>query len=70
LPINGPETVAEVAESMMEHFSMADHPHLLEFSMEHVTKAGYDFGAEFGFGLDVVLDGLDDPVSRPSPRRR
>ena len=70
LPINGPETVAEVAESMMGYFSMADYPHLLEFSVEHVTKEGYDFGAEFGFGLEVVLDGLDERVPRPSRRRR
>jgi AcrR family transcriptional regulator len=63
LPINGPESVAEVAESMMEHFPLAEYPHLLEFSMEHVTKEGYDFGAEFGFGLDLVLDALAERVA-------
>ena len=58
LPINGPETMPEVAEQIMEHFSADDHPHLLEFSVEHVMKPGYDYGAEFEFGLGVVLDGL------------
>jgi AcrR family transcriptional regulator len=60
LPINGPETVAEVAESMsmMEVFSTGAFPHLVEFSTEHVLKPGYDFGLEFEFGLDLVLDGL------------
>jgi AcrR family transcriptional regulator len=60
LPINGPGTVAEVAEemSMMELFSTGAFPHLVEFSTEHVMQPGYDFGAEFEFGLDLVLDGL------------
>jgi AcrR family transcriptional regulator len=58
LPINGPETVSEVADEMMHLFSPADYPHLLEFTVEHILKPGYDFGAEFEFGLDLVLDGL------------
>ena len=58
LPINGPETVAEVAESMMLQYLAKDYPHLGEFSSEHVLKPGYDFGAEFEFGLELVLDGL------------
>jgi hypothetical protein len=35
--------------------------------MEHVTKDGHDFGAEFGFGLDLVLDALAERVD-PSSR--
>lgn len=58
LPINGPETVAEVADSMMHLFDPQAYPALLEFTTEHVLRPGYDFGAEFDFGLDLVLDGL------------
>lgn len=58
LPINGPETVSEVAESMMFEVLAETYPHLLEFTTEHILKAGYDFGLEFEFGLDLVLDGL------------
>ena len=58
LPLNGPETATEVAEQMMTQYSPEDYPHLVEFSIEHVMKPGYDYGAEFEFGLDVVLDGL------------
>lgn len=58
LPINGPETVAEVAESMMLEFLAAAYPNLLEFTNEHILKPGYDFGAEFEFGLNLILDGL------------
>ena len=63
LPINGPETVAEVAETMRAESTrqghpLDDYPHLLEFSTEHILQPGYDFGEEFGFGLDLILDGL------------
>ena len=58
LPINGPETVAEVAGAMMEHFPVDEYPHLFEFTMQHVMQPGYDFGKEFGYGLDLILDGL------------
>ena len=58
LPINGPETVTEVAEQMMEQYLAVDYPHLAEFSVKHILKPGYDFGSEFEFGLDLILDGL------------
>ena len=35
-----------------------DYPHLAEFSTEHILRPDYDFGSEFQFGLDVILDGL------------
>lgn len=58
LPIHGPETVTEVAESMMRQYPADAYPHLAEFSTEHVLKPGYDFGREFDFGLGLVLDAL------------
>lgn len=58
LPINGPETVGDVAESMMQQVSTEAYPHLVEFSTEHILKPFYDFGKEFEFGLSVVLDAL------------
>jgi len=59
LPLNGPDTVPEVAEQMMAQFPADDFPYLVEFSVEHVMKPGYDYGAEFEFGLELVLDGLE-----------
>ena len=50
LPINGPETVAEVAESMMEQYSIEAYPTWLEFSTEHIMQPDYDFGADFSSG--------------------
>ncbi len=54
----GQET-AEVAETPTARPSSDAYPHLTEFSIEHVLKPGYTFGNEFGFGLDLILDGLE-----------
>jgi hypothetical protein len=27
--------------------------------VEHVLKPGYDYGAEFEYGLDLILEGLE-----------
>jgi AcrR family transcriptional regulator len=62
LPFDGPDTVPEIAEQMMEHFSPADYPHLVEFTAEHVMQPGYDYGEEFEYGLRVILDGLAQSV--------
>jgi AcrR family transcriptional regulator len=71
LPINGPETVAEVAEAMVKEHPLDDYPHLAEFSTEHIRKPDYDFGSEFPFGLSIILDGLarSVPDAGVDPRR-
>jgi len=43
---------------MMQQYDTETYPHLLEFSMEHILKPDYDFGSEFEFGLNVILDAL------------
>ena len=58
LPFEGPDNVAEIAEPIMQHFSPAEHPHLVELATEFILKPGYDFGNEFDFGLDLILDAL------------
>ncbi len=46
------------------------YPHLLEFTTEHVLQPGYDFGAEFGYGLGLILDGLERAATTSgSPRQ-
>ena len=75
LPINGPETVSEVAESMMLQYLAADYPNLLEFTTGHILQPGYDFALEFDYGLDLVLDALESrakhhrPVKEAPPQR-
>ncbi|GAB3521993.1 TetR/AcrR family transcriptional regulator [Arthrobacter monumenti] len=70
LPFKGPGTVAEATEPTVKLISAGDYPHLLEIASEHVLQPGYDFGNEFGFGLDLILDGLAASIStldRPLP---
>ena len=38
---------------------LADFPHLVEVVGGHVAKVGYDYDAEFVFGLDLILDALE-----------
>jgi AcrR family transcriptional regulator len=59
LPFSTPEETAEVAQSIMAQFPADQLPHLTEIAVEHVLQPGYDYGNEFLFGLDLILDGLE-----------
>lgn len=59
LPFTTSEDVAEVTETIMAQFAAGDYPYLAELATEHVLQPGYDYGTEFEFGLDLILDGLD-----------
>jgi AcrR family transcriptional regulator len=58
LPFDSPEQIAELAQAILARFPVDEYPHLAELTFEHVLKPGYDYGEEFAFGLDLVLDGL------------
>lgn len=64
LPATGGDDMAELAQSMFDDAAAAAFPHLHEFTVEHVLRPGYDFGHEFEFGLDLVLDGLGAAAAR------
>jgi len=59
LPFDSGDNVAELAQDMLEPFPLGEYPNLVAFITEHATKPGYDFGDEFEYGLDVILDGLE-----------
>jgi AcrR family transcriptional regulator len=56
-----PEDFAAEAQRQMRDYEamLGDFPHLVEVVGGYVAKAGYDYDAEFLFGLDVILDGLE-----------
>jgi AcrR family transcriptional regulator len=56
-----PGDFAAEAQRQMDAYAdvLADYPHLVEVVGGHVAEAGYDYEAEFLFGLDLILDGLD-----------
>lgn len=59
LPFETPEETAELAESIVASMPADAYPHLVELTVEHVLQPGYDYGAEFEVGLDLILDALD-----------
>ena len=56
-----PEEFAAVAQRQMVDYAeaLSDYPHLVEVVGGHVAQAGYDYDGEFLFGLDVILDRLE-----------
>jgi AcrR family transcriptional regulator len=64
LPFETREETAELAEQIMEAFQPGQYRHLTELTVEHVLQPGYDYGDEFAFGLDLILDGLEQLAVR------
>ena len=71
LPFHTPEETAELAQDILAGVPADAYPHLAELTTEHVLRPGYDYGNEFEFGLDLILDGLervsDEDAGRPTP---
>lgn len=59
LPFDTSEEVAEVAEAILEITPADAYPYLTELAVEHVMRPGYNYGDEFEYGLDLILDGLE-----------
>jgi AcrR family transcriptional regulator len=70
IPFESAEEGAAVAEEQVREFAelagdrqmgaLADEfPYLAEVVAGHVAKVGYDFAAEFEYGLDLILDALE-----------
>jgi AcrR family transcriptional regulator len=59
LPFDTPQETAELAQTIMAEFPADAYPHLTELAVQHVLRPGYDYGNEYQFGLDLILDGLD-----------
>jgi AcrR family transcriptional regulator len=59
LPFENSDEIADVAQSMLQPFPVNAYPNLVAFITEHAMKPGYDYAAEFEYGLDLILDGLE-----------
>lgn len=55
-----PDDFAAEARRQMREYADAlrEYPNLVEVVGGHVAEAGYDYDAEFLFGLDLILEGL------------
>ena len=69
LPFDTGEETSELAQAIVAQFPAEEYPHLAEFTFEHVLQPGYDYGREYEFGLDLILDGLEKalPAARRAP---
>jgi AcrR family transcriptional regulator len=65
LPFTTPQETAEVAQTIMAEFPADAYPHLTELAVQHVLQPGYDYGDEYLFGLDLILDGLERAATPP-----
>ena len=59
LPFESTADIAEVAQEMLQPFPLNAYPNLAAFITEHAMKPDYDYANEFEFGLDLILDGLE-----------
>jgi AcrR family transcriptional regulator len=76
VPFESREGAAAVAEEQVREFeavaqeqqlaALADEfPYLAEVVAGYVAKVGYDFGAAFEYGLDLILDALEKRRDTP-----
>jgi len=59
LPFDTLEEAQEVGRQMFARMPPGAYPHLTELTVQHILQPGYDYGDEFDYGLELVLDGLD-----------
>lgn len=63
LPATAGADVVELAEHMMAPLDPGQYPNLVAFAAEQVMTGEYDFGDEFEFGLNLILDGFDGQLA-------
>ena len=66
LPGDGGEGLAEVAEEIAASMPFDGYPNLAELTNEHVLQPGYNFSHSFEFGLDLIIEGLDQASKQHS----
>jgi AcrR family transcriptional regulator len=68
LPFDTLEEAQEVGRQMFARMPAGAYPHLTELTVQHILQPGYDYGDEFEYGLDLILDGLDRALGQPDRR--
>ena len=60
LPFTSREELGDVAEGLQAHLPADAFPHLAAMVVDHALQPGYDYSDEFGVGLELVLDALQE----------
>ena len=58
LRVNTPETLREVTRDVIEQMAGDEYPHMQRVGRE-LMVAGFEFGSEFEFGLDLILGAIE-----------
>lgn len=64
LPFDTADETPHAIQAIMARFATGEYPHLTEIAVEHVLQPGYDYGDEFEFGIELILDGLATALRR------
>jgi AcrR family transcriptional regulator len=64
LPFKSTEELTAMTGAIMDQFPANDFPHLFEVAVVNVLQPGYEYGAEFTYGLDLILNGLHAALER------
>jgi AcrR family transcriptional regulator len=59
LPTTDESDFGDLPAEMLEALPMEEYPYFIEMLTDHAMQPGYSFAAEFEFGLDLILDGLE-----------
>ena len=59
LPLETPEELQDVAGNTLERLPADELPYLTEMIVDLALQPGYDYGSEFSYGLDLILDALE-----------
>ncbi|NUS57019.1 MAG: TetR/AcrR family transcriptional regulator [Streptomycetaceae bacterium] len=68
LPVKDPGDVEEVAGDILDSLPADEFPYLAEMIVDHALRPGYDHTTEFGYGLDLILDALEERRGWRRPR--
>ncbi len=64
LPFADGDDLAAVLDTMVPEGFAEAYPAFAELTAEYVLRPGYSYGAEFDFGLGLILDGLERAARR------
>lgn len=70
IPISDSQDISDMTESIFSGLSPETVPNMIEMVTNYYMKPGYTFAAEFEYGLDVILDGIEKKFKDEKPRSK
>ena len=64
LPFEPGESAADFVAQIGNLVPPDEYPYMNEMMAEHVSEKTYDYGDEFDFGLDLILDSVERHLTR------